>query len=138
MIQVDTTKVYSKVFGVRESDFGKAGVFSPEAQFTLNCKVPDTLSGKDLMDYVLSPIIITSANKLRKGGYEKFKNAPKVIEVTLATKGTRQAAAPQEPIEWATGKSKEEIEEQIKLLQGASEVLAMKTSTQNLPTLKNK
>ena len=86
-IQVDTSKVYQKVFGVREKY--EDGTMSPAIQFTLKMKIPDSLTGDDLATHIMSEIVIRQANKARKSGYEKFKDFSKTVEVTLNAPGTR-------------------------------------------------
>jgi hypothetical protein len=87
MIQVDTAKVYQKVFSVREKYNEKE--FSPAVNFTLKMRIPDSLTGNDLATHIMSEIVIRQANKTRKAGYEKFKDFSKVVEVVLNAPGTR-------------------------------------------------
>ena len=90
-IQVDTSKVYKKSFDVREK-YGD-NEFSKAERFELNMRIPDTLTGDDLATHIMSEIVIRCANKLRKLGWAKFKDARKTIEVTLNAPGTRSATA---------------------------------------------
>jgi len=88
-ITVDTTKVYQKVFSVREK-YGENN-FSPAVNFTLKLYIPDTMTGDEIGAHLVESRVVPTQAKLRNQGYEKFKALPKEIVMTLAPLGTRAA-----------------------------------------------